>query len=345
MRRRSGFSRSRVAALAATLCVATAAFAQPQPLPAGVDECLARIDEQRRAEPQTQDRGAAAVEPAGPPLLGDVCPELADAINEGAWGEALVDIWAENLSTNAFEELARLVARYEQPPAIAAQPLSVEALDDALAALELREPDQNLSVWDRVQRWYDEHFGARETSAGRWIEDWLGHLSLPERFVRYLLIALGAVLVMATLAIVVNELRIAGVLAGGALRKYSPLADRDSEDETRVRDFDDIARAPLARRPALLLLLVVERLKARAAVSLRDSLTHRELVSAAGDLSADQSDALRTVARAAERATFGDWQPAEREVDDVVARGRALVASLAQQPTGEDAAALRAEPR
>ena len=66
---------------------------------------------------RTQGSRAAADEPAGPTLLGDVCPELAAAIDEGAWGEALVDIWAEDLSTNAFEELARLVASYEQPPA------------------------------------------------------------------------------------------------------------------------------------------------------------------------------------------------------------------------------------
>lgn len=342
MRRRSRFSRSRAAGLAATLCVATAGFAQP--LPAGVDECLVRIDEQRRAEP-SQVVGAATAEPTGPMLLGDVCPDLAGAINEGAWGEALIDIRAEDLSTNAFEELARLVARYEEPPALAAQPLSTESLDAALAALALREPDQELSFWDRIQQWYDEHFGARETSAGRWIEDWLGHLSLPERFVRYLLIALGAALVIATIAIVVNELRIAGVLAGGALRKYSPLAERAAEDDTRLLDFDDIARAPVVRRPALLLLLVLDRLKARAAASLRDSLTHRELVSAAGDLSADQSDALRTVARAAERATFGDWRPAERDVDDVVARGRVLVTSLAQPPADADFTARRSEPR
>jgi len=343
VRRRSRLSLARAAALAATLCVATTSFSQT--LPAGVDECLARIDQQRRAEPPIGGLGAAGDEPAGPTLLGDACPELAAAIDEGAWGKALVDIRAEDLSTNAFEELARLVARYEQPPAPALQPLAIEALDPVLAALELREPDQELSVWDRIQRWYDENFGARETSAGRWIEDWLNNLSLPERFVRYLLIGLGTALVVATIAIVANELRIAGVLAGGALRKYSPLAGRESENDARVRDFDDVARAPLKRRPALLLLLVLDRLRARAAVPLRDSLTHRELVSAAGDLSVEQSDALRAVAGAAERVTFGDWQPAERDVDEVVARGRALVASLAELVVDPRVAAERGEPR
>ncbi len=201
-----------------------------------------------------------------------------------------------------------------------------------LAALELREPETQLSLWERVQKWLDERLGSRDGGAGRWIDDWLGNLSVPERFVRYFLIVLGVLLVAATAAVIVNELRIAGVLAGGALRKYSPLAARDADGAAAVRDFDDIARAPVARRPALLLLLVIERLRARAKTApLRDSFTHRELVAAADDLSVEQSAALRAVAGAAERATFGDWRPEERDVDDVVARGRSLVASLSEE--------------
>jgi len=322
--------------LAAALGVASVSLAQTPPLPAGVAACLAQIQARRAEPPRPQDDGADA--PAGPALLGDVCPELAAALDEGAWGEALVDVRAEGLSTNAFEELARLVARYEQPPSVR-ESLSADSLAAALAALELREPDLQLSLWDRIQNWYDEHFGSGGSETGRWIQDWLSNLSVPELFVRYLVLALGVALVVATVVIVVNELRIAGVLAGGALRKYSPLAARAAEHEPRVHDFDDIVRAPLARRPALLLLLVLDRLKLRAATALRDSLTHRELAAAAGGLSAEQSDALRTVADAAERVTFGDWRPEPRDVDEVVARGRALVASLAAASAAEERSA------
>jgi hypothetical protein len=318
-------------AAAAVAAFGAAATCFAQPLPAGVDECLARIAQQRVAElPAVGPDDAAAGELTGPPRLGDVCPELALAINEGAWGEALVDASAEDLSWSAFEELARLVASYERPAQPPGQALSPESLDDVLAALELREPETELTLWQRIRKWFDEQLGSRDSRAGRWIEDWLGNLSVPERVVRLLLIVLGAVLVIATAAVVVNELRIAGVLAGGALRKYSPLA-RAATNEARVSDFDDIARAPLARRPGLLLLLVLDRLRARGKAPLRDSLTHRELVAAAHGLSVEQSDALRTVATAAEHATFGGWRPDERDVDDVVARGRALVASLADE--------------
>jgi hypothetical protein len=199
-----------------------------------------------------------------------------------------------------------------------------------LAALELRDPEEELTFWQRIRKWLDERLASRN-SRGQWLEDWLGNLSVPERAVRYLLIVLGAVLVIATAAVIVNELRIAGVLAGGVLRKYSPLAPRAPSGDARVSGFEDIALAPLARRPALLLLLVLDRLGARGKTPLRDSLTHRELVAAADGLSSNQSDALRTVASAAERATFGGWRPAERDVDSIVESARVLVASLAAE--------------
>jgi hypothetical protein len=311
----------------AVAALGAAAACRAEPLPAGVDDCLARI-EQRIADTDDADAGAGDV--SGPARLGDVCPELAAAIGEGAWGAALIDVSAEDLTGNAFGELARLVAGYERPAEQAGQPLSAESLDAVLAALNLREPDAQPGLWERLRKWLGEQFGAQDGPRGKWIEDWLGKMSLPERFVRYLLIALGTALVITTVAVVMNELRIAGVLAGGALRKYSPLAARGADD-VPARDFGALARAPLARRPALLLLLVLDRLRERARLPLRDSLTHRELVAAAGSLSADQSDALRTVAGAAERATFGGWQPAEHEVDAVVARGRTLVASLGEE--------------
>jgi hypothetical protein len=315
---RSRFGRSNALATAAALAAAASGGAQP--LPDGVGECLVRIEQQRAAGEPDDDE-------VGPRRLGDACPELADAIDAGAWGEGLVDVSAAGLSTAAFAELARLVASYEQAPPAGAQ-ISAGSLDDALAALELREPEAQESLWQRVRKWLDERLGSRDGAAGRWIDDWLGNLSVPERVVRYLLIVLGAALVLATAAVIVNELRIAGVLAGGALRKYAPRAARGADDEVRARTFDDVARAPLARRPALLLMLVLERLRARAKAPLRDSLTHRELVAAAEGLNAEQSDALRAVAGAAERATFGEWRPEEHAVEDVVARGRALVASL-----------------
>jgi len=326
--RRPRLSRTCIAAGLALAAPIGAALAQP--LPAGVADCLARIEQERAADPAAEP-GLDRVNPvsaSSPLLLGDVCPELAAALDSSSWGEALAGVRADELSTSAFESLAELVADYERPAARAPAP-SAESLDDVLAEVRLREPVAALTIWDRIQQWYEEHFGTQQGEVQSRLERWLEGLTVPEQVVRYLVIALGIVVVVATVLVVVNELRIAGVLASGVLRKYSPLAPVASDDAPRARDLDDVARAPLARRPALLLALVLDRLRARGAAPLRDSLTHRELVGATGGLTREQSEAFGAVVGAAERVTYGGWRPEPQDVDGVVARGRALLASLA----------------
>jgi hypothetical protein len=93
-------------------------------------------------------------------------------------------------------------------------------------------------------------------------------------------------------------------------------------------------QAPLGRRPALLLALVLDRLRAGSRASLRDSLTHRELLGAAHSLSAEQSDAFRVVVDAAERATFGGWRPDASACEGLIDRGRVLLAALPAETAG-----------
>jgi len=322
--RRRWLARSLVVALAAV----GASSGLAQGLPSGVDDCLATIGE--LPGPAVAGQRDRAPTPAR--TLGDVCPDLAALLEGNSWGEALAGVSPDELDTSAFVELTKLVDRYERPAAGVRGPSqpSAAALDDVLAELKLEKPPP-LTIWQRIQQWYDEHFGASGDEARGWLGQWMQRFAPSEKFVSYLVIMLGIVLVAVTVAIVYNELRVAGVLAGGVLRKYSPLAPvaPDSEPE-RPRSFDDVTRAPLARRPVLLLGLVLDRLRARGVPALRDSLTHRELLGAAR-LSAPQSAAFGAVLDAAERVTFADWRPAEADVDSVLARGRDLLSSLSAE--------------
>jgi hypothetical protein len=314
--------------LAASLVAAFAAVggssALAQALPPGSEDCVAKI--KALSAPDAQ---AVVERNGGSSMLGEVCPDVAAALAENPWGEALAGFSPDDLETDAFLELTTLVAGYQRPPGDAERPAlpRAAALDDALAELKLEKPAA-LTIWQRIQQWYEEHFGASGDAARGWLERWLQRFAPPEKWVRYFVILLGIVLAAVTIAIVYNELRVAGVLGRGMLRKYSPLApSAPGSEPPRVRDFDDIARAPLARRPVLLLALVLERLRARGGLSLRDSLTHRELLGAAR-LDARQSAAFGAVLDAAERVTFADWRPVDQEVDPVLARGRELLSSL-----------------
>jgi hypothetical protein len=295
-------------------------------LPPGADDCLARIEQVRAAGAAVRAEPNAAS--AAAPVLADVCPEFAAALADSAWGDALVGVSADGLRTSAFLQLAKLVKSYERAAANEQLPRAAP-LDDVLSELKLDEPTVAPTIWERIRMWFDEHFGARDAASPEWLAKWLKALSPSERFVRYFVIALGIVLAAATAVVVLNELRVAGLLAGGVLRKYSPLTTSDAEPrDFAPRDWDDIARAPLARRPALLLAIVLDRLRERGRAP-RDSLTHRELLHAGTGFDAEQSAAFEAVVTAAERVTFADWRPVDSELDGVLARGRALLASFA----------------
>jgi hypothetical protein len=298
-------------------------------LPPGVDDCL---DSVQQLPPPAEQPGRDDDARRGPPTLAEVCSELAARIDASSWADALGGD-AESLSPDTLRALARVADSYRQPAP--QRDISSAALDEALDGLQ-SPPPKSPTLLERIQRWLDEHFARGDGARSRWLEDWLAQLSVPELIVRYLVISLGILLVIATAAIIVNELRVAGVLAGDTLRKFSPPGSGEpGEGDPVAHDLDDIARAPLARRPALLLKLVLERLRAGGHARLRPSLTHRELVAAVDGLRVEQNDALRAVAVAAERVTFGDWLPAQRDVDEVVASGRSLLASLEER---EDAA-------
>ena len=316
--------------LAASLVAAFAAVgtlsAPAGQLPAGAGECLAKI--QALHAPVEEAAPRRRTDPPPPPTLGDVCPDVAAALEDNPWGGALAGVSPADLQTSAFVDLTTLVAGYERQPGDAARPAlpSASALDDVLAELKVEKPPA-LTIWQRIQQWYDEHFGANGGDTRGWLNKWLQRFAPSEKFVGYFVIMLGIVLVAVTIVIVHNELRIVGVFGGGMVRKYSPLGRSSAPEPEQPRDFEDVARAPLARRPVLLLALVLERLRLRGMLPSRDSLTHRELLGAAR-LSGPQSAAFGAVLDAAERVTFADWRPAEEEVDPVLARGRELLSSL-----------------
>lgn len=311
--------RAAAALIVAVACAAAAGRGYSQTLPPGAGACRATIEQQRTAN----------AEPAAnaPQRLGDVCPNLVEALDHNVWGQMLVDDSAGDLLPNEFVVLVNLADSYESAPGRA--PISTAALDAAVAQVETGVLPPPPSFWDRVMQWLQERFGSDETQSPGWLEQWLKGLSVPERVTRYIVVALAVLLAAATAAVVLNELRAVGAFGKAAARRVRsggldvPLAGPGG----RPRNLADVRRAASALQPALLLSLIVERLKSRA--PLRDSLTHRELVRASDvALTGAQVESLRSVAGAAERVTYGDWRPAADDVEAVVADGETLLGSL-----------------
>ncbi|HEU4617089.1 MAG TPA: hypothetical protein VFV10_03575 [Gammaproteobacteria bacterium] len=313
--------RLRLVFACASLCAAAAALAEPLP---GADACVERIEQAR----------ASGREDTGPPTarnetatLGELCPDVAAALDASAWAET-VPTDASDLPLEQFSALVGLMAAYERPTARPG--LALESLDAVIAEVASKTPPPQLSLWERLRRWLDEWLDDRRGGHG-WLEEWLKNLSLPERWVRALVITLGVLLVIAAVAVVANEIAALGVLGRRPARpRFAEEGGGADPEVPRVSSLDDVRRAPLARQPGLLLALVVGRLRKRA--PLPDSLTHRELAAAAAPLlGASRRTAFAAVVGAAERATFGAWQPEARDLDTVLASGAAVLDALAEE--------------
>jgi hypothetical protein len=292
-----------------------------QRLPPGADGCVAAVGQ----------RAAQASAAESPVLLGDVCADLADALEAGVWGQALAFVEARSLSADRFLALVELAQRYEGDAAAGA-PISVTELADVVAGLRPFEPLPELSLWERIIEWLQGKLGEGTGGASDRFLEWLRGLDLPESWVRPIAYAAALVIVATVVAIAVNELRHGGAFAGGARRRRSVVGEVDESMPQRALTFDDLHTFPPREQPIVLFRLVVECLQARNARSAIESLTHRELVAANVVLGSEHASALDNVARAAERVTFGAWVPAPQELDPILDDGRTLLSGLGGAP-------------
>jgi hypothetical protein len=86
------------------------------------------------------------------------------------------------------------------------------------------------------------------------------------------------------------------------------------------------------RKVELMLGLVVHRLQRRHAELVHAGRTHRELAASAAQLDADLRDPFTDVVRAAERVTYGGWEPGEDELRQVLESGQAVIVNAGREP-------------
>lgn len=303
------------ASILAPYCIAGAQTGSVRSVEAA--ECAARL------------RAASTAEAApSVPRLADVCADLAEELESGAWGAALGSVGAEDLSARSFGELVDLIENYERAPAETA--LAVDELAAVVESLRPFEPVAELSLWERIREWISDRLGFDDPARGGGLIDWLRNLSIPEDWVRTIVYVLGITIVIAALVVLVNELRVSGVFGGGTGRASvrGGAAAVPAWAKRVPLTFDGVRRAPAARQPALLLELLVERLRGRFGDSVRDSFTHRELADAAGELGVQRRSELDAVVSAAERVTFAGWRPETADVEPVLSKGKAVLDEL-----------------
>jgi hypothetical protein len=306
--------------LAATATAAGAVqAAADDPALAAIEACRGRLD------PRV-DVGLERIEKR--------CPDLLSRIERAPWaGLVPADLRArrDELSAEGLRALVELIRGADRE--LAARPApDVERLTPLLA--ELGAPGQEGATrWERFKRWLKEKLERRDDpdDESSWLEELGRQFETSEGVARVITYVGYAVLGALVIIVIVSELRAAGLL-GGRRRAERRLA---AQAVWRRRlQLSDIAQAPLAERPGVLLRLLGEALTRTHRLPAADGMTAPAIVRHARlDEETDRED-LRRVAVTAETVRFGAALPAEEDLANAASAATSLLERVTRPASG-----------
>ncbi|MBV8876343.1 MAG: hypothetical protein JO158_01430 [Gammaproteobacteria bacterium] len=227
-----------------------------------IDDCLARLDSEI-------DVGYARIAAR--------CPDLSAALTQSPFAPWLPADWERpdnELSAAGLSELRAQLTRESAgaPPARAAP--RIEHLASVLAAVTHIDQGAGRSWWQRLKDWLHGLIATHPQADDAWLSRWLTRLNVSTSVTELIGWSALAVVVALAASIIVNELRLAGVLRRPAHR---PGARAEQPDSVRSAALADIERAPAEEQPRLLLELIALRLAAQQRLAPTRALTAREL--------------------------------------------------------------------
>jgi|SRR6185312_9124298 len=253
------------------------------------------------------------------------CPDLIRRLEASDLAGWLPAGWAapsNDLSAAGLIDLRHLIA-HQLSLRATSRPADLAALRSILAELGPAAP-QTPGAWARFTRWLREAFERGEAVPTRswWDTARAGPSQAVIDLVCYA--CLGAVVIMA-LALIVNELRVAGAF----VRRPGRIAgDAQRTPAAEASDWSAIQKAPARDRPRLLLELIAARLMELERLPPAGGFTVRELMQQARLSQGEDRSLLADVALAAERVRFSAEQMSAAGLEIAVERGRRLLEHL-----------------
>jgi len=309
---------------------ANAKVASGEPARLAIDDCL------RRLNPEID---------IGYEHISARCPDLARRIEASGWAVWLPRDWkrpGNDLSAGGLRQLAELLASGDGARSAGTRQLNVTALPAVLASLAGDRANESRGWWNRTKAWLREVFERGEEEDDDWFSHFVAQNGLSQvalELVSY--VALALVVVLAVL-ILVNELRVSGLL--GRLRRRfvgrgrpgvqgAGVVARIEGGAAACRTWAEVEQADRAVQPRLLLELVLWRLTETGRLPQSRGLTVRELTHAA--LLSDEVDRerLANLARMSERVRFSDAEVSSAGVAAALQGGRVLLERLSAGST------------
>jgi hypothetical protein len=310
--------------LALLLAATLLPCAQARDVLQAIDDCVARLDSEL-------DVGYARVAAR--------CPELTPALGESSFAAWLPADWRRpdnQLSAAGLSELRAQLARESGRGEALRPPPRTERVATVLAAVTHGVDAGSISWWQRFKDWLRRTLATRAQADSGGLRRWLAGIELSTATTQLITWAALAVVVALAAGILINELRIAGVLrarttppqpGGGELPRGGSAAT-----------LGQLESATPEQQPALLLELIAVRLAALQRLPPARALTARELEREARLPEESARARLVELVTVCERVRFSDEPVSSASLAAAVRAGRALLGTLAGAPLAARAA-------
>ena len=271
---------------------------------------------------------SATEEATGLTKLEEDCPGLTSALEQSGYLALLSTASRDQLDVYDLQDLLQVDDWYGDA---AGDDLDVAKLGPVLESLRGQQPERPQTWFERFKRWLRSLLERRSSGEqDDWLSRWLSEVDIPDAIAKAILYGAIMLIVGLALAVVANELRVAGIL-----RKRRGLQDESAATGAVLGASDqpgDLSSLPLDRQASLLLRMLVATLVKSGRLKTERSLTHRELCMRAAFDNAQQRESFRRVAALAERTVYGTGEVPAADVQPIVAAAQALDAELRGAP-------------
>ena len=301
------------------LVLAGSAFAADDAALRVVEACRARLD------PAT-DVGIERIQKR--------CPELLPALATAPWRDLLPKALRErrdDISAESLRALEVLVRKAGSGATLRDAP-NREKLEPVLAELGAKG-QEGATRWERFKRWLKEKLENRkdddEASA---LEKWSRQFQTSEGIAQAITYAGYVMVGVLMLFVIWSELRAVGLLGG--VRRARGTEGPAAQWRRRLM-LTDIAVAPLADRPGMLLRLLGEALTRAERLPAAEGLTAAAIVRRASLDSEQERAALAQVATTADNVRYGSNPPPDEQLEGTVTSAKALLERFARLAAGK----------
>jgi len=260
--------------------------------------------------------------------LETTCPRLGATLAQLEIAPWLATGWQDRLDVKQLGDLASLLGRYEgAAPSLA---LDTASLPEILKTLRQTQAPAPNALWQAFKAWVSSWLSRLDGRFGSWVDRLLGRVGSAASVVNVLLYGLIGLVLIAATAVILSEMRAAGLLRRPRVRATGRNEGLELPAPAVPSPVVDVL--PIYERPSQLLRSLVRRLVETGRLDRERSLTHDELVARSTFDNAEQRAAFRAVAGVAARILYGAQRPPASELEPALAEGRALLAQIGTLP-------------